>query len=146
MRLASGLIVAQGGAVKSTAREIIEHFEAGRIAEGEALARLETLTGRAVEAGWLREYWRSESIDDFVDRLCAEPIANWQTLTEDEVEALIAEFIAGASPGRRDQIEDAIEKRFRKSPGVLIDLVDQKQPSDPKEILRELKKDTVIYL
>lgn len=136
----------QPWAVKSTAREIIEHFEAGRIAEGEALGLLEALTGRAVEAGWLREYWRSESIDDLIDRLCAGPISNWQTLTDDDVEALIAEFIAGVRPGRHDQIEDALAKRFRKSRGTLIDLVDQKGLSEPKEILRELKKDAVVYV
>ena len=57
------------GRMKPQVTAIIESFESEEIQEAAALARIRELTGREIDADWLRNYWRSESIEDFVDRL-----------------------------------------------------------------------------
>lgn len=132
--------------MKSHVTAIIESFEAEEITEAEALAKLKEATGRVVDAGWLRHYWRSESLEDFVDRLCARPIAGWQELTDSDAMALIAEYFQTESQGRRDSIEEALDRRFGKPTGTLSDLIHQRDISEPGRILEELKRDTRIYL
>jgi hypothetical protein len=85
-------------------------------------------------------------LENFVDRLCAKPIENWQTLTESESEALISEYLQTQSPGRRDSIESAMDRRYKKPSGTLNELAFQKDLNDPKRILDELKKATAMQL
>ena len=132
--------------MKASVRSLVEDFEAGRLSETDVLKRLQEITGRSIDSYYLRNYWRSESIDDLVDKLCAKTIKDWQAITEAEAEELICEYIVTESPGRRDSIEVAIDRRFGKASGFLSDLVFQRDIDDPKAILSELKKDTVIYL
>lgn len=132
--------------MKDRVTEIVEAFENGSLTESEALATLHELTGKTVAADWLRNYWSSESIEDFVDRLCAKPIIDWEQITDDAALALIDEYLKTDSPGRRDSIETAIARRYGKAEGTLCDLVYQRGLADPRTILEELKKDTRIYL
>jgi len=132
--------------MKAQVIAVIKSFEAGTIPESTALAKLEELTGRTVDAVWLREYWGSESMEDFVDRLCAEPIPDWQAIMDPDALALIMEYLRDPAPGRRDSIESAIDRRYGKPGGTLMGLVFQKGLTDAASILHELKKDTRIYL
>ena len=125
---------------------IIESFEQGTVPEAFALARLQEVTGRTVDSDWLRNYWRSESREDFVDRLCAEAIPDCERITDSDALALIAEYLQTDSPGRRDSIEAALDRRYGKPIGTVSDLVFQRDLSVPGRILEELKKDTRIYL
>ncbi len=127
-------------------RTIIEDFERGALPEGIALSELRRITGRDIDPDRLRNYWRSESLDEFVDRLCAPPITDWQNLNDDAVLLLISEFISTNSPGRRDRIDEALARKYGKRSGSMIDLVFDKELSEPQMILGELKKDTKIYL
>lgn len=86
--------------MKEHATQIVQRYEEGAITDMEAAAKLQELTGREVHLDWLREYWRSESMEEFVDRLCAEPIRDWAQITDVSALDLIAEFIATESPGR----------------------------------------------
>ena len=132
--------------MKPQVTAIIESFESEEIREVVALARIRELTGRDIDGDWLRNYWRSESIEDFVDRVCAEPIRDYERLTDADALALIAEYLLTQSPGRRDSIEEALDRRFGKPTGTISDLVFQRDLSDPSSILEELKRDTRIYL
>jgi hypothetical protein len=125
---------------------IVESFENGRITESAAIAALRDLTGKAVDGDWLRNYWRSEDLEVFVDRLCAEPIPNWERITDSDAIALIAEYLKTQSSGRQDSIEEALARRYGKSSGTLSNLVFQRGLSDLSGILEELKRDTRIYL
>ncbi len=132
--------------MKHDVTSIIDSFEEGAITEAVALARLHETTGRTVDPDWLRDYWRSESLEDFVDRLCAEPIVDWERITDTEALALMAEFTKTDSPGRRDSIEIALDRRYGKPSGTLSGLVRQQDIAEPSKILGEMKKDTRIYL
>jgi hypothetical protein len=132
--------------MKDQVTAIIESFEDGDMPESDAVAQLQALTGRVVDADWLRNYWSSESLEDFVDRLCAESIADWRQISDDQALKLIAEYIQTESRGRQDSIEEALDRRFGKPTGTLSNLVRMRDLSEPSEILGELKKDTRIYL
>jgi hypothetical protein len=132
--------------MKPQVTSIIESYEAGAVSEAAALTRLHEITGRVLEAAWLRHYWRSESLEHFVDRICAPPIADWHQLTEGDTLALVVEYFQTESPGRRDSIEVALDRRFGKPSGTLSDLIHQRDISEPSRILEELKRDTRIYL
>lgn len=132
--------------MKSQITAIIEGFERGEIPEHVAIANLRELTGREVATDWLRNYWRSESLQDFVDRICAEPIQDCTIIADKEALDLIAEYLQTTSPGRRDRIEAALEFRFGKPSGTVSDLVYQRDLSEPGKILDELKKDARIFL
>ena len=132
--------------MKPQVTAIIESFENDEITEAVALARIRELTGGEIDGEWLRNYWRSESIEDFVDRLCAEPIHDFERITDAEALALIAEYLQTQSPGRRDSIETALDRRFGKPTGTVSDLIHQRNLSDASAILAELKRDTRIYL
>ena len=125
---------------------IIESFEDGTVPEAAALARLQEVTGQTVDPDWLRNYWRSESREDFVDRLCAEPIPNYERITDADALTLIAEYLQTDSPGRRDSIAAALDRRYGKPSGTVSDLVFQRDISVPSTILDELKKDSRICL
>lgn len=132
--------------MKAHVTAVIESFEAEEITEAEALAKLHEVTGRVVDPGWLRHYWNSESLEEFVDRLSASPIGDWQELTDDDAIRLIAEYFKTESRGRRDSIEEALDRRFGKPTGTLSELIHQRDISEPARILEELKRDTRIYL
>ena len=125
---------------------VIESFESGTVTESAALAALRELTGKDVDGDWLRNYWRSEDLEDFVDRLCAESIPDWESITDSDTVTLIAEFLQTEKPGRQDSIEEALDRRYGKPTGTLHGLVFRRGLSDPSVILAELKKDTRIYL
>ena len=129
--------------MKERVTAIIESFEEGSISEATALERIKELTGNKIDS---RNYWSSESIEDFVDRVCAEAIADWERITDTEALALIAEFLQTGSPGRRDSIDAALAKRYGKPIGAVVQLVFRRGLSQPNEVLNELKKDTRIYL
>jgi hypothetical protein len=125
---------------------IIESFEHSAITEAVALEKLREITGRDIDGDWLRNYWRSESMEDFVDRLCAKPIRDCERITDSDALELIAEDLATNSPGRRDSIEAALDRRFGKPTGTVSDIVFQRGLSEPSLILEDLKKDSRIYL
>ena len=132
--------------MKSNVKAVIESFESGLISESQAFTKLKELTGRDVDSGWLKNYWRSESLDEFVDRLSAEPIKNCEQISDSEALNLIAEFLNTNSPGRRDRIEEALDCRFGKPHGTICELVFQGEQTEPERILDLLKADTRIYL
>lgn len=132
--------------MKTEVTAIIQRFEKEAISEEDALYRIRELCGREIDGGWLRNYWRSESLDEFVDRVCAAPIQNIDQLTESDVVALIAELLATQSPGRRDRIGEALELRYGKPAGTVLGLVIDSDLNDPDQILAALRTETKIYL
>lgn len=132
--------------MKHQAAAIIESFKKGVISESVALTKLQNLTGRSIDLDWFRNYWRAESTEDFIDRICAEPIADFERLTDADALKLIAEYVKTTSPGRRDSIEAALDRRYGKTSGTVCELVFQRDITEPGRILDVLKKDTKIYL
>lgn len=131
--------------MKDKVNSILKEFEAGAISDAEAVRQIDVVTARSVDLDHLRNYWRGESKEDFVDRLCAAPITDWREISEARILELIAEFLATESPGRRDSIGVALERRLGKPSGTLLDVAYHRDNSEPEQILEELKKETRIF-
>lgn len=132
--------------MKQQVAEILNLFEKGAITSAAAITQIEVATGRHIDEHVLHNYWRSQSKDEFIDRLCVEPINNFAQLTDSESLDLISEFLTTKSPGRRDMIDAALVRRYGKPTGTLIELVFQNDLSTPEKILAELKRETRIFL
>ncbi|HEX7861108.1 MAG TPA: hypothetical protein VF773_12315 [Verrucomicrobiae bacterium] len=132
--------------LKTQVTAVVESFEDEAITEAEALTQIRELTGKQIDGDWLRTYWGSESLEVFVERLCAQEIPNYSLITDSVAIDLITEFLQTKSQGRRDSIDEALTRRFGKPIGTLRHLVFKQEPADPNAILNELKRDTRIYL
>jgi hypothetical protein len=55
-------------------RQIIEDFESRKIDGHVAVELLKDLTGETIDIGYLSEYWASESLDTFIEKLLVEHI------------------------------------------------------------------------
>ena len=132
--------------MKQDVKRVVRLFEAGRMSEADALRRIKELSGREIEGDWLRDYWQADSMDEFVNRICATPIDDWEQIDDAQALVLIGEFLNTEDRGRQDSIQEALSRRYGKAEGTLRDLVHQNDLCDPVEVLAVLKKDTRFYL
>jgi hypothetical protein len=124
----------------------IQAYEDGTADFDTTSAVIKAACGQTVDRYVLDNYWRAESLEDFVARLVIQPIANWSNIDDAHALELIAEI--KADPCNTPVIErncEAFAKRYRKSQGSVLDLF-FRQDLTADAILAELKKDTVIYL
>jgi hypothetical protein len=128
-------------------RQIIGDFEDRKIDAQVAIDLVKRLTGEEIDVGYLTEYWASESLDTFVEKLLIEHISDWQAIDDEKAIELIAEIQEDVTrEGILKRNSTALEKRFGKSTGTLINIIFNDGIQDPKLILKELKKETRIFL
>jgi len=133
--------------MKAQVEDVILRFESGSTSSEAACAEIHRLTGKEIDRFTLCSYSASESLDEFVRRLCQPPIEDWREINDARAIGLIEQI-------RQDVADDAVfernaealEKRYRKPGGTVSDLIFGRHSLTPREILAELKKDTVIYL
>lgn len=131
--------------MKKAVQEVIESFEKQLILINDALDRIESLTGKRIDADTLENYWRSGSIETFVDRLCTGEIQDWQSIDDSTAIKLIEEI--GNAFGNEaiiDRNQTALARRYEKSEAELNDLL--MTGMDAADILMELKKDSRVFL
>ncbi|OJJ19933.1 hypothetical protein BKI52_15765 [marine bacterium AO1-C] len=86
-------------------------------------------------------------IDYEIIDLSVNPIENWQTIDDKKVLELIQEMLNNTiNDAILDRNAVALQKRYSKPEGTLIDMIFHQEMDNPQEILKELKKDTIIYL
>lgn len=128
-------------------RQVIADFE-DRKTDGQTTVRLiHDLTGEAIELGYLSEYWASESLDTFVEKLLVEHIADWQDINDKKAIELINEI--QANPTRESiaiRNSVALERRYSKPSGTVISKIVHHGISDASALVEELKKETRIFL
>jgi len=128
-------------------RQIIEDFESRKIDGHVAVELLKDLTGETIDIGYLSEYWASESLDTFIEKLLVEHIQDWQTIDDKKAIELIKEIQENISKeGLLIRNSTALERRYSKSTGTVINLIFNRDGQDSKLILDELKKETRIFL
>ena len=122
---------------------LISDYEDGKISLEEALSSINENTNQPIDQNDLNNYWRSESLEDFVAKLTYESIADWKNIDDQKALELIEETkLHWENISVRARNCEALEKRYAKTSGYLISIIDQ-----PKEdILSTLKKDNAIYL
>ena len=128
-------------------RQIITDFENRKIEGQVAIALIQDLTGQTIEIGYLSEYWASESLDTFIDKLLVDHISDWQNIDDVGAIELIIEIQRNID---NDSIiirnSTALEKRYSKSSGTVTDKIFNEEITDPKVILEDLKRETRIFL
>lgn len=128
-------------------RQIIEDFENRKTDGHVAVGLIADLTGETIDIGYLAEYWASEDLDTFVDKLLVEHIDDWQSIDDKRAIELIIEIQDNVgNEGLRIRNSTALEKRYSKSAGTVINIICNHSSGDPQLILDELKKETRIFL
>jgi hypothetical protein len=125
---------------------IIENWESGKHNITETLNDIFVLTGKQTDEYTLRTYWTTNSLEDLCEIFLTEPINDWEAIDDERAKRLIKEIFDNlGNDGIISRNEEALEKKYKKPSGFVIDLIFQ-QDLEIDGILSELKKDTTIYL
>ncbi|MEY3443957.1 MAG: hypothetical protein RLZZ519_2238 [Bacteroidota bacterium] len=109
-------------------------------------ARLSAVTNKEVTPFELGTYDSYQRIEDFIGILTFKPIENWEKIDDTLARDLIVEmYVMIESHVIQVRNGEALEKRFGKPAGFVHDLIFV-QEMDVEDILKELKRDTVIRL
>ncbi len=128
-------------------RKIIEDFENRKLDGQVTIDLIKDLTGETVDIGYLSQYWASESLDTFVEKLLVEHIADWQLIDDKKTIELIIEI--QENPNKEGLIirnSTALGRRYGKSSGTVVSKIFTADIRDAKIILDELKKETRIFM
>lgn len=128
-------------------RQIIDDFENRKIDGHVAIELIRDLTGETIDIGYLAEYWESEDLDTFIEKLLVEHIQDWQSIDDKRAIELIIEIQENHSKeGLIIRNSTALERRYGKSSGTVVRKIFNTDIQDPRMILDELKKETRIFL
>jgi len=125
--------------IKEELKKIIADFEKGRININSALESIYNITSIRLNESRLRNYWRSESVDELIASITYEEYSEWKNLDDKEAMKLldeIKEYIGNQEILLRNS--EALEKRYKKPTGTISDFIFQNDYTN-KEILRKLK-------
>lgn len=132
---------------KKELRKIIDDFEGRKISDQDAVDQIRNITGKTIDVSYLTSYWRSEDEASFITKLLTASIADWQMIDDERALVLIGQMID--DPGNDAILErnsEALERRFQKPEGTVIDLIFQEDIQDAKVILDKLKQERQITL
>lgn len=124
---------------------IIKKFEAENLSLKETQEKIISLTGKKVDQYSLENYWKGESLEEFVKTICIKKIEDWESIDDERAVALISEIIKNPSSAILSRNGEALEIRYSKPSGTVSDLIFWNDYT-PVEILKELKVDTIIKL
>lgn len=128
-------------------KAIILSFENNEISLETALKSLLEETHKEVKEYELLNYWRSESIDDYVNRLIAEPVSDWEGINDEKALVLIKEIVDNIGNDAILEVNgQALEKRFSKPTGTISDWIFQDDIVDSNAILKLLKEKSTFLL
>lgn len=131
---------------KEKLKNIIEDFEAGKINVDSAMKMIYEITFQSIDELRLKNYWRSESMEELISSLSYNEYKDWVNINEDKVIELLNEIrenIGDDSILNRNS--EALERRYKKPSGTVVDFLFQSDYKN-KEILRRLKIDTTTIL
>lgn len=128
-------------------RQVIEDFEDRKIDGQVAIDSIKDLTGETIDISYLSEYWASESLNTFIEKLLVDHIQNWSSIDDTRATELIKEIQENKSKeGLVIRNSTALERRYGKSTRTVIDIIFNRNGQDSKLILEELKRETRIFL
>ena len=122
---------------------LIKKYENGYISKEEAVKSINQNTNNPIEIYDLQNYWRSENLEDFVERITYESLKDWKQIDDKTALKLIEEIQKNWNDiSIRERNSEALEKRYAKTSGYMISILNE----SPREILKRLKEDNTIYL
>ena len=125
-------------------KETILKYESGEI-DYEAISSVIFIEcDKKISRDELDNYWRSESLDDYVKKICIPAISEWHQIDDLQAIKLIEEIINSLTD---DSIlcrnSEALEKRYSKPEGTISELIFHKDVVDAERILKELKQENI---
>ncbi len=127
--------------------DLIRQYEQGKLSFEALNTRLLDENYSSVEKDYLENYWRSESIEDFVEILLVRPITDWALIDDARAVQLVEESVEHLGRGIFHRNIEALALRYQKTSEEVMDLFIDREPElTANEILTELKKDTVTRL
>lgn len=131
---------------KDKVKNIITDFEANKIDIMAALESIYKITQKRLEESRLRNYWRSESLDELIASITYEEYSNWKNIDDEEAIRLLGEIREYIGDGEiLSRNTEALERRYKKPVGTVSDLIFHNEFSNNK-ILSKLKEDSVTLL
>ncbi|NNK18984.1 MAG: hypothetical protein HKP49_07500 [Maribacter sp.] len=128
-------------------KNIILDLEDGKIDHKSAIHQIKLLTDKEVTEYELAHYWRSCDLQEFARTLAMPEIENWSEIDEARALLLIAEILnCNGDAALINRNAGALEKRYKKSSGTVIDLIYNSGLHYEQEILAALKNDTTMRL
>ncbi|MDO5105757.1 hypothetical protein [Capnocytophaga sp.] len=132
---------------KSELKQAIIDFEDGKTSADETLHKIKQISRQEIDLQRLENYWQAISLNDFCDELLSQPIENWQEITDNQALMLIDEILENIdSDVIINRNSEALEKKYTKEDGFVTELIFGLDMDNPTEILKELKKDTILHL
>jgi len=131
---------------KEKLRIVIGDFEKGKITAEKAIDLIYDISSLRIDELRLKNYWRSESIEELINSLSYEVYKDWADIDDSIAMQLLKEIkgnIGDDSILARNS--EALEKRYRKASGTVRELIFHNDYEN-KEILSRLKIDTVTTL
>ncbi|MDV7141019.1 hypothetical protein R3X28_19205 [Maribacter sp. TH_r10] len=128
-------------------KKIILNFEDGKMDHKSALEKLGPLSEKEITEYDLINYWRSEGLDEFARTLAMPELGDWSKIDDKRALKLIVEMIEKVNDtALMLRNATALERRYKKSSGSVMELVFNQGIESEHEILSMLKKDTTIRL
>lgn len=143
MAIKSKIMKANFESVKS----IITDFESNKILLEKALELIFEITKKKLTKYELTNYWRSENIDEYVNRLIASSIIDWKEIDDQRALNLIQEILDNIGDDSILEVNsEALEKRYSKAKGTITDWIFQNDVFNASKILELLKEETTFLL
>jgi site-specific recombinase XerD len=133
--------------IKNEIKRLILKFENEEITLKFALIEINTISPTKIDEYDLQNYSTSTDLDDFVEELSMPQITDWREIDDNEASKLITEIkenIINSALVNRNI--NALEKRYKKSQGIISDWIFYDDIMENEKILELLKKDTTITL
>lgn len=133
--------------LKNEIKRLILKFENEEITLKFALIEINTISPTKIDEYDLQNYSTSTGLDDFVEELSMLQITDWREIDDNEANKLITEIkenIINSALVNRNI--NALEKRYKKSQGIISDWIFYDDIMENEKILELLKKDTTITL
>jgi hypothetical protein len=125
----------------------IEQYENGHIDFAKAQSMIKALCEKEMTQYDLDNYWRSASIEEFVEELLQKSLDGWENIDDARALILIREILDNVTKDSLlNRNAEALEKRYAKPFGTVSGLIFHRSIKDENKILEVLKHDTVIRL
>ncbi|WP_146088862.1 hypothetical protein [Neolewinella xylanilytica] len=127
-------------------RSLIIDYLNDQISAEHTLRQIMDLTGKHISEYELNNYWRSEDLESFIDRLALQSL-DPKTIDDDRAIELLQSILDNLGDhALLIRNSEALEIKYRKPSGTVVNLIFYKEIEDVSSLLLALKIDTVTYL
>ena len=133
--------------IRKEIKELIIGFENELESAEKTVEKINKISSTKIDVDFLRNYWRSTDLENFLELLSMPEIENWTEIDDVYADKLITEFKNNlTNDALMNRNATALEKKYKKSSGTLSHWIFNDDITENKKILELLKKDTTIQL